>query len=57
MAGVLAIVAAAFLLTLAVGAVTGRARSRTVVAATVRHDLRLRSCLDEGNDLRPRSDH
>jgi hypothetical protein len=53
MAGVLALVAAAFLLTLAVGAVTGRAMSRTLLPVDHRHDPRLRAAMDEGNDLRP----
>jgi hypothetical protein len=54
MAQILGCVVAAFILVLAVGALTGRVRARSCCGAgDARRDLRMRSAFDEGNDTRP----
>jgi hypothetical protein len=54
MAEILGFVVAAFILVLAVGALTGRIRAQSCCGAgEARRDLRMRSAFDEGNDTRP----
>jgi len=54
MTEILGLVVAAFMLVLAVGALTGRVRARSCCGAgDARRDLRMRSAFDEGNDARP----
>jgi hypothetical protein len=54
MAEILGFVVAAFILVLAVGALTGRIRAQSCCGAgDARRDLRMRSAFDEGNDTRP----
>ena len=54
MAQILGGVVVAFMLMLAVGALTGRVRAQSCCGAgEARRDLRMRSAFDEGNDSRP----